>query len=219
MNAHRWQQADRALVGRALDLALELHRDQVRKGSGAPYIAHPLGVAALVAAHHGSPVEVAAALLHDTVEDGGGEPVLARIEDAFGSEVARIVRGCSDSVVEDRTRKAPWLVRRKAHLEELRHADPSVALVTAADKLDNARGLIDLVREDRIDGWHGFQAGRDGTLWYLRSAHAVLSARPVPSALLDELGRAIELLWELSGCPTPLDDVPEPTDPALLQSR
>ncbi|MDY7020561.1 MAG: HD domain-containing protein, partial [Cyanobacteriota bacterium] len=81
----------------ALLYACELHAQQVRKGSGVPYIAHLLGVASIALEHGASEDEVIAALLHDAVEDQGGASTQAEIRLMFGETVAEIVEGCTDT--------------------------------------------------------------------------------------------------------------------------
>ncbi|HEY8428052.1 MAG TPA: HD domain-containing protein [Sandaracinaceae bacterium] len=70
---------------RELELAVELHSRQARKGTGTPYLGHVLGVASLVIEDGGSEDEAIAALLHDGPEDAGGEETLRRISAEFGS--------------------------------------------------------------------------------------------------------------------------------------
>src|ERR1035437_5075093 len=84
---------------RALLYATHVHGGQVRKGTSIPYVAHLLAVAATVLEYGGSEDMGIAALLHDAVEDQGGEPRLSDIRNRFGDRVADIVRSCSDSVV------------------------------------------------------------------------------------------------------------------------
>src|ERR1039457_745666 len=84
---------------RALLYATHVHGGQVRKATSIPYLAHLLAVAATVLEYGGSEDMAIAALLHDAVEDQGGEPRLSDIRNRFGDRVADIVRACSDSVV------------------------------------------------------------------------------------------------------------------------
>src|SRR6266480_4106714 len=106
---------------RALVYATRLHREQRRKGSGTPYAAHLLGVASLVLEDGGAEDEAIAALLHDAVEDQGGQRTLRRIRQLFGERVARIVAACSDT---DVTPKPPWRERKDAYIAHLR--DPEL---------------------------------------------------------------------------------------------
>ena len=94
----------------ALRMASRLHAAQTRKGGRIPYIAHPMAVSALVMEHGGSEDEAIAALLHDVVEDCGGEPVLIEIRARFGEAVADTVAGCTDAYVIP---KPPWQQRKR----------------------------------------------------------------------------------------------------------
>ena len=124
----------------AIDYARHLHIER-RRGTGIPAMAHLLGVASLVMGEAGltnSPVTedmVVAALLHDAVEDHGGAARLDDIRVNFGSNVARLVRGLSDSLEEDAGAKAPWEQRKKSYIERLRGEPGDVRLISAADKL------------------------------------------------------------------------------------
>src|SRR6185369_9283080 len=77
--------------------AAQLHRDQARKGTGIPYFSHVMAVASLVMEAGGNEDEAIAGLLHDGPEDCGGRPVLEAIRTRFGSNVANIVEGCTDT--------------------------------------------------------------------------------------------------------------------------
>src|SRR4051794_40359951 len=89
---------------RAFALARELHAAQARKETEIPYVSHLMGVASLVLEDGGAEDEAIAALLHDAVEDQGGQRTLRRIRQLFGERVARIVAACSDT---DVTPKSP----------------------------------------------------------------------------------------------------------------
>jgi (p)ppGpp synthase/HD superfamily hydrolase len=155
----------------ALAWASELHRDQKRKGGRVPYIAHLLAVAALVLEAGGDEDEAIAALLHDAVEDQGGAPTRAAIEERFGPRVAAIVDGCTDT---DETPKPPWKARKVAYLEALAQADDSVRLVVGADKLHNATCTLHDLRREGPAVWDRFR-GRDNAIWYYRSVLETLS--------------------------------------------
>ena len=146
--------------------ALRLHATQTRKGSAAPYISHLLAVAAIALEHGATEKEAIAALLHDAVEDQGGQETLDEIRRRYGDRVARIVAACSDT---DQTPKPPWRERKEAYVERLRSEPYSVRLVVAADKLHNARHLLTSYRAQGEDLWAHFKGGREGTLWYYRA--------------------------------------------------
>jgi (p)ppGpp synthase/HD superfamily hydrolase len=130
----------------ALTYAARLHSRQTRKGNDIPYVAHLLAVCATVLEWGGDEDTAIAALLHDAVEDQGGLKALAEIEARYGAKVARIVSACTDSVSADPTAKASWEERKREHIAHLASAPPEVALVTAADKLNNLTAMIRDVR-------------------------------------------------------------------------
>jgi (p)ppGpp synthase/HD superfamily hydrolase len=181
----------------ALLFAERVHHNQRRKGTGIPYIAHVMAVAALVLEHGGDEDEAIGALLHDAAEDGGGEPMLAEIRAQFGDAVGDIVLGCSDSLVENPAEKRPWLERKQAYVEHVAEASASVCLVSAADKLHNVRALT---RDYRAGGeavWSRFNGGRDGSLWYYDAVSLALWHR-APSPLTQELRREVQELRALA---------------------
>ncbi len=174
----------------ALAYAVALHDGQRRRLSGAPYVAHLLGVAALVLEHGATEDEAIAALLHDAVEDQGGLATRAAIAERFGEPVAALVEGCSDCHTVP---KPPWRERKERYVAHLRHAPASIRLICAADKLHNARSLLAEYRRLGDAVWEHFHGRRDGTLWFYRNVVDALRAadrRP----LVEELARAVEQL-------------------------
>lgn len=186
MLTERWE--------RALVYASRLHRGQSRKGSGVPYISHLIAVSALTLEYGGSEVEAIAALLHDAIEDQGGEVTRTGIFREFGARVTEIVDGCTDA---DESPKPPWRARKEAYIRHVAEAPASVRLVSACDKIHNARSLA---RDYRVLGenlWSRFTGGREGTLWYYRAmVNALRSAGS--EAVVDELDRAVTELETLA---------------------
>lgn len=174
----------------ALVYAAALHAQQRRKVSGAPYVSHLLRVAGIALEYGADEDEAIAALLHDAVEDQGGSQAREAIVLRFGRRVAEIIDGCTDT---DQQPKPPWRARKKAYLARLQESSPSVRLVVAADKLDNARSLAASYRQHGEAVWQGFRGGRDGTLWYFHSAVKVFQQFG-PHPLIDELQRAVDEL-------------------------
>ena len=170
-------------LAEALAMAIEIHGDQVRKGTAIPYVTHLLSVSALVGESGGSEDEMIAAMLHDAVEDGGGAPVLERIRAAFGDAVAAIVAGCTDD--DSGGEKAPWLERKRAYLRHLATAPLPVLRVSCADKLHNARALARDLREHGPEVFRRFKADREGTLWYYRSLARMFAALVQDEPALD----------------------------------
>ena len=151
---------------RAFLFAAEKHAGQTRKTTTVPYIAHLMGVASLALEFGGDEDIAIAALLHDVVEDCGGALMLREVKRRFGSRVAKIVDGCTDS---DAFPKPPWRERKENYLRHLKSADADTRLVSAADKLNNVRSILSDYREVGESIWERFNGGRDGTLWYYRA--------------------------------------------------
>jgi GTP pyrophosphokinase len=178
----------------ALVYASRLHAAQRRKGSGVPYVSHLLGVAAIVLEHGGNEDEAIGALLHDAVEDQGGAPRLDEIRERFGTEVAQIVAGCTDSDVMP---KPPWRERKEAYIAHLAQASRSAQLVSAADKLYNVRSIIDDYCVEGEVVWQRFTAGREGALWYFRTIAGAFD-KLEGTALLSHFQRAVAELESLA---------------------
>jgi (p)ppGpp synthase/HD superfamily hydrolase len=181
-------------LNRALVYAADVHRDQTRKGTGIPYITHLLAVAAIVGENGGTEDEVVAALLHDAPEDAGGEARLEDVRQRFGDGVAGIVAGCSDTFEDP---KPPWRERKQAYIAHLAEAPPSVRLVSAADKLHNARSVLQDYRTIGDDLWTRFNGGKEGTLWYYRAITTALQQRD-DRPVVDELDRVVTEMEHLA---------------------
>lgn len=178
----------------AIKLAAQLHSSQLRKGTNIPYISHLLGVTSLVLEHGGNEDEAIAAMLHDAVEDQGGWETLALIESQFGANVAAIVRGCTDSY---ETPKPAWRIRKENYLKHLAEADSSVHLVSNADKLHNARAILNDLRICRESVWQRFNGGREGTIWYYKSLANTFQELN-GGALANELNRVVSEIERIS---------------------
>jgi (p)ppGpp synthase/HD superfamily hydrolase len=167
------------LVERARAMAVEVHRNALRKGTDVPYFeGHLEPVASYVRSAGGSDVQIAAAYLHDAVEDGGGTAMLSRIRSELGEDVARIVEHLSDSVVDTTAgdAKAPWAERKVAYLSSLPGKPKESLEVSAADKLHNAESIL---ADFRIQGdalWQRFSMKEPKFhLWYYGALAHILS--------------------------------------------
>jgi (p)ppGpp synthase/HD superfamily hydrolase len=184
----------------AVEYARQLHTEY-RKGTDVPYMAHLLGVASLVLGEAGGRVPVTedmviAALLHDTVEDHGGMSRLRDVEQRFGSNVARLVAGLSDTFAEDHDKKEGWEERKNAYLTRLRNETDDVLLISAADKLYNAKSILD---DHRLIGdavWERFKRGSRQQLWYFHLLLAVFRTNPT-NKIVDDFERVVRELTEL----------------------
>ena len=174
-------------VTRALGLACRLHRDQLRKGSAVPYVAHLLGVAGIVMRSGGSDREIIAALLHDAVEDQGGARTARQIRRGFGKQVARIV----DEVSEP---PGPWLQRKQDKIDRIaggRLSEPALR-VKLADSLHNSGTLTRGARREGDAFWEVFSGKRAGTLWYYDSMSAAFNTATRGNPGLRGLARRLE---------------------------
>ncbi len=183
-----------AKFDRALQLAHDLHRRQPRKKSDVPYIAHLLAVTAIVLESGGDEDTAIAALLHDAVEDQGGQPTLDRIRREFGERVARIVDECTDA---DGEPKPPWRFRKEQYLQALPHKSTEALLVSFGDKIHNCRSIVRDLRRDGEAVWSRFEGRRDGTLWYYRELLEKFPREPYAS-LYDEFAATVRALNEVA---------------------
>jgi (p)ppGpp synthase/HD superfamily hydrolase len=179
---------------KAFLLTFEKHSGQRRKASTIPYIAHLMGVASLVLEAGGDEDLAIAALLHDIVEDCGGEPMLKLIRRRFGNRVAKIVDGCTDAYVVP---KPAWRERKEAYISRLKKEGPETRLVSAADKLNNVRSILSDYREVNESVWSRFSGGRDGTLWYYRTLRNEF-LRDKPNRITLDLQLAVDELESLA---------------------
>ncbi len=182
---------------RALLYATHVHGGQVRNGTSIPYVAHLLAVAATVLEYGGSEDMAIAALLHDAVEDQGGEPRLSDIRNRFGDRVADIVRACSDSVVNTSAghHKEDWRTRKTQYIEHLNTVDQDTLLVSLSDKIHNARSILRDLRKPEIGSavWARFKSPKEQTLWHYREL-ANAFQKLLPGQLADELVEIVIVL-------------------------
>ena len=187
---------------RAMLYATHVHGGQVRKETTIPYIAHLLAVAATVLEYDGSEDMAIAALLHDAVEDQGGEPRLSDIRNRFGDRVADIVRSCSDTVVNSSAgqKKEDWKTRKTRYIEHLKLVDQDTVVVSLSDKVHNARSILRDLRKPEIGTavWKRFKPTKEETLWYYRdiakSFQKRLKDQSAKMQLANELSEIVDVL-------------------------
>ena len=175
------------------------HATQTRKGTDLPYICHLLGVSSLVLEAGGDEELAIAGLLHDVAEDQGGDRRLDDVRKRFGDRVADIVEACSDSLSEDPSKKAPYEERKRHHIEHLRHASDDVLLVTAADKLHNARAIHGDLLVHGPEMLERFNGTAEQILWYYNGILAVLEGQQVSPHLTKSLRHTVN---EMAGLVT-----------------
>ncbi len=181
----------------AFTLAAEWHRGQVRKGSTVPYVSHLIAVSALVLEDGGDLDQAAAALLHDAVEDAGGLPRLAQIEDQLGPRVAEIVDSCTDAYTQP---KPPWPERKLAYLDRIRdETDEGALRVSAADKLHNVRAIMWDLKRRGDSVWEIFNAPAELVVGYYVALSEVYSDRLRDSFLPASLDKVLGELRRQTG--------------------
>jgi (p)ppGpp synthase/HD superfamily hydrolase len=182
----------------AVAYALAAHDTHRRKGTDVPYAAHLLGVASLILEAGGSEDEAIAGLLHDVVEDQGGAPRLDDVRQHFGDHIADLVLECS---AEAKTDDPGWRVRKERYLDGIGTCSESALLVSLADKVYNARSIVEDLRlagPSMFDRFGADEPKDQSILWYYRSLVAAYSERPDASRrLLGELERTVDDLGGL----------------------
>ena len=187
-------------VGEALRFAAEAHAEQSRKGKpDEPYLSHILIVAGMVAHYGGDEDQIIAGVLHDAVEDAGGEAMAHDIRARFGERVASIVLECSDAVPGEGGDKGPWKPRKLDFIARLRAGgDPDALLVEACDKIANLYDIVEDLEFDDEPTFDKFNGGQTGTLEYYATLGEVLMPQVAVPALSAEYTRLLQRLKQLA---------------------
>jgi GTP diphosphokinase / guanosine-3',5'-bis(diphosphate) 3'-diphosphatase len=150
------------MVQKAIVKAVELHKGQFRKGDGKmPYIVHAIEVGFIVTRYTNNTDLIAAAILHDTVEDCGYK--LSDLENDFGGEVKNLVSCLS----EDKSIK-DWTERKKENLQRLK-GNQDASFIKSADALSNVNSLVTAIKEEGPAIWSRFNSTKDQQLEYYRT--------------------------------------------------
>ena len=180
-----------SIVSKALIFAAEHHQYQHRKGTKIPYMTHLLNVCKIVAENNCSDEVLAAALLHDVVEDT--EVTIEQVEEIFGKQIAEIVRGATEldklekKVIE---KESSWLERKKHTIHFLQHeASTDQLLVSAADKLDNLRSIVYDYNKFGEKLWSRFNASKEQQSWYYTSIATILMDKGNKNSILLMMGK------------------------------
>ena len=157
------------LVSEAIAFAVKAHDGMRRKKSDAPYILHPMEAAVIVGTMTDDQNLIAAAALHDVVEDA--EITIEEIEERFGRRVRELVASETEDKRADRPPEATWYVRKEESLSVLKNTDDiGVLMVWLGDKLANMRAIY---RDFKVEGhgmWQRFnQKDEKAQGWYYRS--------------------------------------------------
>lgn len=159
------------LFDRATLFATQAHSGTERRGKGYPYIIHCMEAASIVATITNDPEMLAAAILHDTVEDTS--MTIEQIRSEFGNRVADLVAHETAPSPDD----APWRNRKEAQLAQLTQAPYDSKVVALGDKLSNMRALAADNKTIGDQLWRRFHApnGKEDVAWYYRSLAEALS--------------------------------------------
>ena len=130
---------DTRLLDRAIVFAVRAHAGTERRGKGFPYIVHPLEAVEIVATMTSDQELLAAAALHDTVEDT--DVTVEQLRQEFGGRVAALVEAESDKFVEGVREEDSWHDRKQAAIDRLRNAPREAKIVALGDKLSNMRAI------------------------------------------------------------------------------
>jgi GTP diphosphokinase / guanosine-3',5'-bis(diphosphate) 3'-diphosphatase len=157
------------VLDKAIAFAADAHRGQLRKGTSTPYVLHPLEAAAIVATMTDDLEVIAAAALHDVLEDG--DATEAAVREAFGDRIAALVASETEDKRRDRPAEETWRIRKQETVDRLRQtSDPAVKMLAIGDKLSNMRAIQ---RDFQVHGdrlWARFnQKSKAQHAWYYRS--------------------------------------------------
>ena len=164
---------DTELLDRAIVFAVRAHAGTERRGKGFPYIVHPLEAMEIVATMTPDPELLAAAALHDTVEDT--DVTIAQIQTEFGDRVAELVAMESDEPHQSRDSIENWRARKQTAIDRLARASRDAKIVALGDKLSNMRAIARDYAEQGDNLWNLFHAkDRKDHEWHYRGLAASL---------------------------------------------
>ena len=157
------------LVSEAIVFAVKAHDGMRRKKSESPYVLHPMEAAVIVGSMTDDQNLIAAAALHDVVEDAG--ITIEEIEARFGKRVRELVASETEDKRADLPPAATWRIRKEESLAVLKNTDDdAVLMVWLGDKLANMRAIY---RDFKVEGeamWQRFnQKDVNEQAWYYRS--------------------------------------------------
>ena len=148
------KEIDTSIVDKAIVYATEAHSGIERRGKGFPYIIHPLEAMSIVATITTDPELLAAAALHDVIEDT--DQTADDIRAVFGDRIATLVDAESDAVFENMSLEDSWHMRKQMGIDHLKAASKDVKIVAIGDKLSNMRAMAIDYREIGDDLWNRF---------------------------------------------------------------
>lgn len=188
-------------INHAFAFAAKHHDQQVRKGTGVPYLTHPANVAVILARYDQDEETICAGILHDVVEDCvrdgySRDDLMERIGRKFGSDVLDTVLAVTERKTDDDGMDLSWEERKDDHLARLDRASERARWVCAADKIHNGSTILaDLRRTmDPDTVWGRFARGREQTIQWYRRVHDRLREIGFDAPVMAELRAMVEEL-------------------------
>jgi (p)ppGpp synthase/HD superfamily hydrolase len=169
-------------------IAAIAHKEQIRKSGDSPYIVHPFMVALKLVKYNFPETVIAAALLHDVLEDTDYPE--DKLREEVGNEVVDIVK----SVTNDES--LPWEEKKIKYVESVRAGSPEAKVVAVADKIHNLESLLSAHAEQGPDVWKKFNRGKDKKVWY-ESEVLKMAKETLDHPLVDEYEILIEKVKKL----------------------
>lgn len=158
---------DTTLLDRAIVFAVQAHAGTERRGKAFPYIVHPMEAVEIVATMTRDQELLAAAVLHDTVEDT--DTTVEQIRHEFGDRIASLVASESDTMPDGVSQEDSWHARKQAAIDRLAHASHDAKIVALGDKLSNMRAIARDYAQQGDDLWRLFHAkNRTDHEWHYR---------------------------------------------------
>lgn len=147
-----------SLIEKAMRVAVRAHLGQTRKESDLPYIGHPFMVAFKLVKYNFSDVVIAAALVHDVLEDTDFSK--EELQKELGDEVTNIIEKITYG------KSLSWEEKRKKYVEVVRGSSEGVKAVSVADKIHNLESILIAYQEQGHDLWKKFTHGKEKKLWF-----------------------------------------------------
>ena len=164
-----------SMIEEAIEFAANAHAGTTRKGKKRPFILHPIEAMLIVADVTDDEEVIAAAVLHDTIEDTKKER--SEIAEKFGERVASLVDSESENKRAHLSAESTWKVRKQETIDHLRTAERDVKLICLGDKLSNLREMARDYKNIREALWERFnQKDKRMHEWYYRSILEILEA-------------------------------------------
>ena len=163
------------VISKAMMFAIAAHSGQYRKASRTPAIIHAMEAAVIASTLTHDQEVMAAALLHDTVEDTDVTPAQIRV--MFGEKIAKLVAGETEDKHREMSEADSWMLRKQESLDELKNAaDINVKILWLSDKLSNMRSFYRLYVEKGDAMWQMFnQRDKKKQEWYYRTIAEALT--------------------------------------------